>query len=274
MRRPSTRISSLFEATACLAGALTACLSSVTVDLGSNYREPVVVEAAAPSPPVVEEPGAVAPIAAPPDAEDDVPPETSPDSLPADETVTPSQICIPNPSFEPLLDRDAGPIPVLPSPPLWRLCSANALTPQRCILPPADQSSYLGLSIGLAPYLYNPAAIDAALSCNMQPGVTYSLQLELGLDAPETDGDPGGEPPALQVRGSTMACDPRADLLARFSGATNTCGWKLLCATFVAQQAYSDLMLIPEATSSTGVIYSQTALLVDDLRSGVTCPPR
>lgn len=64
MRRPSsTRISSFFEATAWLAGTLTACLSSEVVDLGSNY-DPRPVEPDAP-PPSLPESGPDAPPDAP-----------------------------------------------------------------------------------------------------------------------------------------------------------------------------------------------------------------
>lgn len=274
MSRPSsTRISSLPGVTACLAGALTACLTSV-VDLGSNYQERLV-EAQAPLPPTVIESGIAPPLNSP-DAEDADPPEAEAmaDSPPVDETAPPARICIPNPSFEPLLNRDAGPVPVLAAPPLWLACSGNTLTPQLCVLPPTDGVTYLGLSIGYAPFLYNPASVDVPLCAALQPGVTYSLQLDFALDAPETDANPTGEPPALQIRGSTTVCDPQAELLLRFSGATNTCGWKSLCETFVPQQADTQLILVPEASSSTGVIYSQTNLLVDHLQSGGACPLR
>jgi len=272
MRRPSsTRTSSLLEVAACLAGALTACLSGVTVDLGSNYQRHLP-EAGSP-PPLAPESGADAPLDAP-DAEDGDPLDTTADSPDADETQAPAMICIPNPSFEPLLDGAAGTSPLLADPPLWQACDGNVPTSQTCKLPPFDGSSYLGLSIGLAPYLYNPASVDTALCAPLQAGTLYSLQLELALDAPDTDASPTGEPPALQVWGANAACDPHPDLLARFSGATNDCGWKSLCATLVPQRAYSHVILVPEATSSTGMVFSQTNLLVDNLRSGGSCPPR
>jgi hypothetical protein len=274
MRRPSsTRIFSRLEVTACLAGALTACLSSV-VDLGSNYQERLV-EAQAPLPPAMVESGVTPPIDVP-DAQDKPPPEATADSPAVDEDATPppAQICLFNESFEPLLNNDAGPLPILVAPTYWQLCSGNAPTPQRCVLPPTDGISYLGLSIGPAPIYYNPGSVDQHLCTALQPGVTYSLQLDFALDAPEGDANPNGEPPALQVRGSTAVCDPQAELLLRFSGATNTCGWKSLCETFVPQQADTHLILVPEASSSTGFIYSQTNLLVDHLQSGGACPLR
>lgn len=275
MRRPSsTRISSLLEATVCLAVALTACLTSVTVDLGSNYQERIV-EAQAPLPPATVVESGLNPPLDVPDAKDEDPPEaTTADAPPVDETPPPAPICIPNPSFEPLLNRDAGSVPILADPPLWLACSGNPLTTQACVLSPTDGVTYLGLSIGLAPYLYNPASVDVPLCAPLQPGVTYSLQLDFALDAQVSDASPTGEPPALQLRGSTTVCDPQAELLLRFSGATNTCGWKSLCETFVPQQADTQLILVPEASSSTGFIYSQTNLLVDDLQSGGACPLR
>jgi hypothetical protein len=275
MGRPSsTRISSLLEAAVCLAVALTACLTSVTVDLGSNYQEPLV-EAQAPPPLTLVESGITPPIDAP-DAQDEEPLEATADSAPVDEEATapPAQICLNNKSFEPLLNSDAGPVPVLANPTYWQLCSANVLIPQACVLSPTDGISYLGLSIGGAPYYYNPGSVDQRLCAPLQPGVTYSLQLDFALDAQESDANPIGEPPALQIRGSTTMCDPQAELLLRFSGATNTCGWKSLCKTFVPLHADTHLILVPEASSSTGYIYSQTNLLVDYLQSGGACPLR
>ena len=46
-----------------------------------------------------------------------------------------------------------------------------------------------------------------------------------------------------------------------------------LCATITPDQVYWHLILIPEATSSTARVFLQTNLLVDNLRSGGTCPP-
>jgi len=272
-RSSSTRISSLLEATACIAATLTACLSSETVDLGSNYEERHVESGSPPPPIVVVESGADTTIA-PPDAEDgDDAPDVTADGPEADAPIPPAGICFWNPSFESLIARNAGASPLLAAPPLWQACSANTPIPQICRLPPTEGSSYLGLSIGLAPVLSNPASVDTMLCAVLQPGVTYSLRLELALDAQESDASTTGEPPALQVRGSNTACDPLADLLARFSGATNTCGWKSLCATFVPKQVYTHLILIPEATRSTGSVFTQTNLLVDALHSGGSCPP-
>jgi hypothetical protein len=271
MRRPlSTRISFL-EATACLAGTLAACLSSETVDLGSNYNYEVrLPESGSPPPPIVES-GPDSPVD-PTDAEGgDAPDEMADGPDEADAPVPAgAAICIWNESFEPLAGN-AGPL--LAAPPLWQACSVNVPTPQICKLPPTEGSSYLGLSIGLAPYLTNPGSVDAMLCTALQPGVTYTLRLDLALDAPESDAGLSGEPPALQVRGSNTACDLRGTLLARFSGATNTCGWKSLCATIMPDQVYWHLILVPEATSSTGRAFLQTNLLVDNLQSGGSCPP-
>jgi hypothetical protein len=273
MRRPlSTRISFL-EATACLAGTLAACLSSETVDLGSNYNYEVrLPEAGSPPPPIVES-GPDSPVDPTTDAEYGDAADEMAVEPEADAPVPPTgaAICIWNASFEPLAGN-AGPL--LAAPPLWQACSVNVPTPQICKLAPTDGSSYLGLSIGLAPYLTNPGSVDAMLCTALHAGVTYTLRLDLALDAPEGDASLSGEPPALQVRGSNTACDLRGTLLARFSGATNTCGWrKSLCATITPDQEYWHLILVPEATSSTARVFFQTNLLVDNLTSGGTCPP-
>jgi hypothetical protein len=275
MRRPSSiRVSSRFEAIACLAPALTACLSSETIDLGSNYdasrlesdsSEPGAGESGAES-------GGDAVADAGADASDAS--DASADAGAVDAPPAPgAAVCIPNPSFESFPSGDAvAQGPLLTAPLGWQACSSNATVPQTCMLPPTDGSSYLGLSIGFAPFLLNPASVDATLCQALEPGVTYSLSIDLALDAPASDASPAGEPPALQVRASNTTCDAHADLILRFSGATNTCGWKPLCGTFTPQQTYSHLILIPEASSSTGFVFSQTNVLVDNLRSGVTCP--
>jgi hypothetical protein len=272
MRRSSTSVSRLVQGGALLAGTLIGCLSSETIDLGSNYPDAHAPEADGPST-VVPDSGAEA---APQDAP--VPADSLPfDAAAESEADAPipvgAPICIPNPSFE-IFSGDAGSSPLLTAPQDWQACGGGAVNAQACMLPPAQGNTYLALSIGLAPFVFNPASVDSALCDPLEAGVTYSLSVELALDAPDTDASPSGEPPALQLRGSDTACDPQADLLVRFSGATNTCGWKSLCATFVPQRAYSHLVLIPEATSSTGLVYSQTNMLVDDLRSGDVCPPR
>ncbi len=108
----------------------------------------------------------------------------------------------------------------------------------------------------------------------LEPGVTYSVSVDIALDAPAVDGGQSGEPPALQLRASNTACDPQADLLLRFSGVTRSCGWKTLCGTFVPQQSYSHIVLVPETSSSTSLVFSQTHVLVDRLTSGGTCVTR
>jgi hypothetical protein len=276
MRRPSsTLVSSLFEAIACLAATLTACLSSETIDLGSNY------DAGRPAPDSAEPGAPESAVESGVDAVADAPAEAGADSSDApddvaavDAPVAPAALCVPNRSFESIPSGDAlAQGPLLTAPPQWQACSSSATMPKTCILPPTDGSSYLGLSIGFAPFLLNPASVDATLCQTLEAGVTYSLTIDLALDASPSDASPTGEPPALQVRASTTACDPQADLLVRFSGATNTCGWRTsLCGTFTPQQVYSHLILIPEASSSTGLVFSQTNVLVDNLRSGGTCP--
>jgi hypothetical protein len=279
MRRPSsTRVplpSQAFARVVCVGAALAGCLSSETIDLGTNYEaglpasDSSVVKR-------VPESGADAVADAPYDADPDAP-DAPTDAGAADAPSPPlvgALICISNPSFESLFPNDAQG-PLLADPPQWQACSSNTAPQPACVLPPTDGSSYLGLSIGLAPLLLNPASVDATLCQPLQPGITYSLSIDMALDAPPGDASTEGEPPALQVRGSNTACDPRADLLLRFSGATNTCGWtRGLCGTFVPQQTYSHLILIPEATSSTGPVYAQTNVLVDNLQSGIACPAR
>jgi hypothetical protein len=272
MRRSSTPVSRLFEVAAFLAGPLIGCLSGETIDLGSNYAEAGAPGSDGDSTVVPDSGAEGAPQDAP--SQDDPLPFDAADEGEADSPVTVgAPICIPNPSFE-IFSGDAAGSPLLTNPQDWQACSGGPANPQACMLPPTDGDTYLALSIGLAPFVLNPASVDSLLCEPLAAGVTYSLSVELALDAPGNDASPPGEPPALQLRGSSTACDPQADLLVRFSGATNTCGWKSLCATFVPQQPYSHLVLIPEATSSTGLVFSQTNVLVDDLRSGGACPPR
>jgi hypothetical protein len=273
-RSGMTRVVGAFEGAACVAVTLSACLSGETINLGRKYEAPSTEPDATSM--TVPEAGAEA-------APDDVSADdgSSPDGLDgaddADEADAPplmgASICILNASFE-NFSPDAGPSPLLTNPSEWQVCSNTTAGPQPCTLPPTEGNSYLALDVGLAPFLFNPAYVDSTLCEPLEAGVTYSLALELALDAPENDASPPGEPPALQLRGSNTACDPQADLLVRFSGATNTCGWKSLCATFVPQQSYTHLVLIPEATSSTGLVYSQTNVLVDALHSGGACPRR
>jgi hypothetical protein len=260
------RTLSLVPACALLAGIATtmdACLASEVVDLGSNFD----------ASPAVPDSSIVVPIEAsvadsrPDDDGDDSPGE--PDGLPP----SGAGLCIPNSSFETGPDFDAGmPGPLLTDPPGWTLCPGSTTAPQQaCVLPPSDGSSYLGLSLGFAPLLIDPASVDVVLCQALQPGVTYSISADVALDAPPP-GDAGttGETPPLDIRASNDACDPASDVLLRLS-ATNSCGWQHLCGTFVPQQSYTHLILVPQATASTALNFSQTNILVDNLGSGGAC---
>ncbi len=273
MTRPGmTRLSSLLGAGACLAAVLAGCLSGEAIDLGRNYAARDAASDATAM--IVPEAGAEGGMDDAPTFEDATPFDASDDAEGDAPLLVGAPICIPNPSFE-IFAGDSGASPLLTAPQDWQVCSGIAANPQACMLQPTDLKTYLALSIGLAPsILPNPASVDSLLCEPLTVGVTYSLSVDIALDAPDNDASPAGEPPALQLRGSTTACDPQSDLLVRFSGATNTCGWRALCATFAAQKPYSHLLLIPEATSSTGAVFSQTNVLVDNLRSGGACPRR
>jgi hypothetical protein len=266
-RRRSTRALVLVLESALLLGAsIAGCLSGQNVDLGTDV-DPRGFDATAP----------VEAGQAPLDAlsGDDSGVRDGQDDLEVSDEppIAGSPVCILNPSFESTPEDDAGPGPMLANPPDWRACVTPGASTTSCTLPPTNGNSYLGLSIGLAPLLDNAASVDAELCQPLIAGVTYSVALELGLDAPVGDGGPtSGEPPALQLRGSTTACDPNAVLLLRFSGVSNTCRWKSLCGLFTPTQAYTHLVLIPETSSSTSFTFSQTSVLVDDITSGGYCP--
>jgi hypothetical protein len=243
--------------------SLVGCLTGQTVDLGTDV-EPhgpdatAVAEASVPPDP---EASAGDDASDRPDGTDEPPPAGAP-------------LCIPNPSFESTTEDDAGPGPMLADPPQWLACSTPSTSSSACSLAPTDGRSYLGLSVGLAPLLNNASSVDATLCETLVPGVTYSLALDLGLDAPVGDSGPtSGEPPALQLRGSTIACDPNGEQLLTFSGVLDACVWKRICGSFEADQPYTHLVLIPETSRSTGLVFSQTHVLVDKLTSGGVCLP-
>jgi hypothetical protein len=246
-----------------LGGAFVGCLTGQDVDLGTDV-EPHGPDATD-EPEASTTPGAEASTAD--DASDR--PDATDEPLP-----TGAALCIPNPSFESTPEDDAGPGPMLADPPGWLACSTPSSGSSACSLAATNGKSYLGLSVGLAPLLDNAASVDATLCATLVPGVDYSLALDLGLDAPVGDGGPtSGEPPALQLRGSTTACDPNGETLLTFSGVLDACVWKRICGVFKADQPYSHLVLVPETSRSTAFVFSQTNVLVDNLTSGGVCVP-
>jgi hypothetical protein len=262
-RSPSLRAS--FLAAGIVAGAtLVACLTDELVNVGSN------VDASEPDVDVPD----VGPVEATVDAdmnETRAPVGDAP--LDVDIDAAPPRVfdlCIPNPSFETNpAEGDAS--PVQSAPPGWTACNgANGQSGSNCSLAPADGSTYLGLSIGFPRLFLGPASVDVTPCAPIVEGATYGLSVDVALDAPGADGGQPGEPPVLQLRGSTNECDAQGDLLWRFSG-ISACGWKTLCGTFVARASYTHLLLIPETNTSTADVFADTNLLVDDLQPGDVC---
>src|SRR5271163_4437474 len=97
-RRSTTRVHSLFEAAAWLAGTLTACLSSEAIDLGTNYsaRSPEPDSSA-----VLPESGAEGGVDAASGDAADVGPDAPTDDGDTDAPAPPgAAVCVLNPSFE------------------------------------------------------------------------------------------------------------------------------------------------------------------------------
>jgi len=252
-------------------------LTNELVDVGSNFDSSVSLPPDAESTTESGPDDAAEPIDAPrapadSPAEADANADTGPAPIVRD-------LCIPNPSFEIAPDDEAGVVvgtgtPVLTAPPGWQACSGStSATASMCSLEPTNGNTCLGLSVGF-PFLILPASVDFVPCAAVEAGATYSLTVDVALDAPGADGGQSGEPPLLQLRGSNTACDPQGDLLWRFSGVSASCGWKTLCGTFVPVASYTHLLLVPETSSSTALAFLQTEVLVDDLRPVDACPSR
>jgi hypothetical protein len=247
--------------------ALSDCGLNEIVDVGANFEAGEPFDATE---------GADVDAARPREAEaDGARPEeaAADDAAPEAEAGPPmlSELCIPKPSFEETPDLPT-PMPVLSAPPGWTSCNgSNSQSASACGLQPTDGNTCLGLSIGV-PLLIPAASVDVVPCGPVQPGATYAVTVDLALDAPSADGGQAGEPPALQLRGSNTACDAQGDLLWRFSGLDSACGWKTLCGTFDAGAAYSHFLLVPETSSSTSLVFVQTEMLVDNLRTTLACP--
>jgi hypothetical protein len=248
---------------------LGACLPSELVDVGSNFDASLLPSDSSVLP---ESEASVEDVATPLEAAPDI------DASDADSGAAPivRELCIPNPSFETVPPDDADTAtPVLTQPPGWQACSgSSSASASSCSLQATNGSTYLGLSVGF-PFLSATASVDFQPCSPIEIGATYSLAVDLALDAPNADGGQAGEPPALQLRGSNTACDPQGDLLWRFSGPANACVWKTACGTFVANASYSHLLLVPETSSSTAIVFLQTNVLVDNFVSlDEGCPAR
>jgi hypothetical protein len=252
--------------------ALVACALNEVVNVGANF------EAGAPP---VDATGVVDVVDAEPREAEAAPDVTSlDDGVPDDaaldvETGPPplSELCIPNPSFE-LTPALPTTTPVLTAPPAWASCNnSNSQTASACGLDPTLGDTYLGLAINV-PLLIPAASVDVVPCGPVLVGATYAVTLDLAIDAPGADGGQDGEPPALQLLGSNTPCDPRGDPLHTFAGLDRACGWKTLCGTFVAHAAYTDFVLVPQASSSLGSVFVEAELLVDNLRTDLPCPPQ
>jgi hypothetical protein len=274
-RTSSYRASSFVGASLVAAPMLAACLTNELVNVGSNFdaSEPIADSGAAPG--ASADAGGDAG-ADPTDAQR-APPIDSPFDAETGLAPVVRELCVPNGSFEILPDNEAGtatPSPVLSAPTDWVACNgSNSANASSCSLEPTNGSSCLGLTVGF-PFVIPPASVDVVPCAAIEPGASYSLTVDVALDAPAADGGQMGEPPVLQLRGSNTSCDPQGDLLWRFSGLSNSCGWKTLCGTMTPTRSYSHLLLVPETSSSTALAFLQTNLLVDNLRPVDGCPSR
>jgi hypothetical protein len=246
-----------------LAGA--GCDTNELVDVGANFDATAPQEAAALDAEGVEDaPGEA-------EAETSVRAEASTPDAASEAEAAPilSELCIPNPSFE-TMPPAATATPVLSAPPQWTQCTgSNMPGTSACNLPPIGDTC-LGLSVGPIPLA---SSVDVEPCNTVVPGASYAVTLDFAIDAPNGDGGPGSEPPALQLWGNTAECTTvGGDLLARYS-LSYTCGWKTLCGGFMAKGAYTHFLLIPETSSSTLFAFGGTQLLVDDLQTDLACPP-
>ena len=254
--------------------ALGACLSGEDVDLGSDFDGAARVLDAASRKPV--ESGALrdAPRADGTDSASAIDATDAADA--ADEPGPRGTICIGNKSFESYLPGDAqANQPVQPNPPGWKVCSGATATTPICGLRPTDQDSYVGLSVGLAPYLNNPGSIDGVLCEPLEVGVTYSLSADIGLDTLQADSGSPGEPPFLQIWGATDECITQGaayELLWSSPSLLKTCGWKTYCNSFTPSAPYTHLVLIPGTSSSSAFWAGPTYIIVDNLVPSTACP--
>lgn len=188
-------------------------------------------------------------------------------------------VCLMNPSFErPVADAQARPAgdaqvtqPLTPNPPQWLVCAGSMASTSSCGLQPTEGDSYVGLSVGLAPLLNDPTSIDTTLCAPLEVGFTYSLTVDFGLDEPITDAGFPGEPPSLQILGSSAACT-RKELLWRSPSLPNACIWRKFCMSFTPAAEYTHLLLVPETSSSSALSLAPTYVIVDNLVSTHGCP--
>jgi hypothetical protein len=270
MPRPtSIRATSILRASLSLLGATAACLSGATVDLGHE---------AATTPPPTDD----GPIDGDDDTSDDATADVTADvpdvtadadgGAPEASLVDGGPLCIPNPSFEPGDDAAPPTGPEVAVPAGWASCpgSSTSVTPTACVPAAEEGLTYLALSVGFAPLapLNIPSSADVALCSPLEAGVPYTLSAEVALDATSAEGGTD-EPPSLVILGGNSACNPQTRFL-QFSPVANTCGWRRFCGTFTPDQEYTHLVLIPQVNA--GSQYLQSHVLVDDLRSGGTCP--
>ena len=191
---------------------LGACWSGEVVDLGADLdaRVPDATSVPESGP---ERDGSLA------DRADSSPPDDASDAM-DEPPLPPGTVCLENPSFERHLPGDAQASQPVQSMPLgWAVCAGVTANSSSCGLPPTNQDSYVGLSVGLvAPFVYGPASISSPLCAPLEVGTTYALTVDYGLDTPVPDAAGTGEPPALQNLGRhDEVRDEGATLEVRFA---------------------------------------------------------
>jgi hypothetical protein len=260
-------------AAAYLTCALGACLSGDVVDLGTDFdAERGVAASGSQNPP---ESGALGD-APRTDGTDSASATDATDATDAiDEPGPRGTVCLIDKSFEVYLPGDAQANQPVQSHPLgWSVCAGALATSQICGLRPTDQDSYVGLSVGLAPYLNNPASIDTILCDTLEAGVTYALSVDVGLDTLQADSGGPGEPPFLQIWGATTACMAQGpyELLWSSPSLLNACMWRRVCKSFTPSAPYDHLVMIPGTSSSSAFRVGPTYIVVDNLVTPSACP--
>ncbi len=268
-RRCSIGVACLFGLVAAyFVWALGACALEDIVDLGADLDAAVAIPDA--GHPIPVESGAIrdAGIAdrmdssMPMDAMDESEPSPLPDAACPD---------LKNGSFEAHLPGDAQATqPLQRSPPGWVVCGGVTASTSSCKLRPTDGDSYVGLSLGLLPWV-PPASIDGII-CALQVGATYSLSGDVGLDMPLTDSGSVAQPPSLQIWGGTAMCSK--DELLNTISTPSACIWSRFCVNILPSGPDNHLVFDPATGSDSPFGDPTIYVIVDNLKLAVgACPP-
>jgi hypothetical protein len=177
-----------------------------------------------------------------------------------DAQTAPTPLCIQNPSFEgATVTGPVGPpgTPPTTTAPDWQACKGTpTVDPTVGTLPVPNGKSYVGLPVGAGTLSGFTSSLGTTLCSPLEPGVEYSICVDVAVAFPSATVPQGFPAPMLQLWGGTegtSACD-ESELLWTSPPITNTTSSTKDCGTFLltTSDPVSNIVLEPIVSAVVG----------------------